>query len=319
MGAANMPVMASKNEVDHNVPVEVIQVYMDSLFRDMSKPQAMAFVRMANKKNLDWETRQIYPMKTKTKNGVESIVPLVSIDGFQIIADRTGKYGGIINSRLRVKMKSGNKVTIPFEEFDPSDVDEIISGTVEVVRKDFPVPQSATALFASYAKSYNGQPSGLWGQFPERMILKCAESLALRKAFPQDLSGLYSREEMEQAESKTDNPRQYFASTTVTRNSSITDVKTIQPKPVETKAAPVEEKKPEKKEKTIVELIEGIPLALRHRKADFDPDLFPFCEQFVLSHFGVVSAADIPEEKRAEVVSFLKNDLINHLTEHGEL
>jgi len=101
----------------------------------MSMPQAIAFARMANQKGLNWETRQIYPMKVKSGNGAETVVSMVSIDGFITLAERTGHYGGIINSRLRVRMKDGSKATIPVSEFDPDDVDEIISGTVEVVRK----------------------------------------------------------------------------------------------------------------------------------------------------------------------------------------
>jgi len=317
-------VQKSMSDVDVNVPEDVIQVYMDSLFKDMSKPQAMAFVRMCNKKQLDWETRQIYPMKTKnSKTNTETITPIVSIDGLQTVAERTGKYGGIINSRLRVKLTTGEKVTLPIDEYDPEDIDKIISGTVEVVRTDFPVPQSATALFASYAKTYNGEPFGLWKQFPERMILKCAEALALRKAFPQDLSGLYSKEEMDQANNAPVRP--VYMAPVVTAKVEVkpvpnpVEVKATDPPVIEVTGEPPVEVKKAKKEMSIVEIITKIPQALKRRKADIDPELFPFCEQLVLQHFEVEKAEDIPEDKREAVLDFLKNDLITHLKEHGEL
>lgn len=57
---------------------------------------------------------------------------------------------------------------------------------------------TATARWSEY---YPGDAQGhMWKRMPHTMLGKCAEALALRKGFPKQLSGLYAREEMDQAD-----------------------------------------------------------------------------------------------------------------------
>lgn len=57
---------------------------------------------------------------------------------------------------------------------------------------------AATARWDEYCQDN----APMWKRMPHTMLGKCAEALALRKAFPQQLAGLYAREEMDQAEER---------------------------------------------------------------------------------------------------------------------
>lgn len=74
-------------------------------------------------------------------------------------------------------------------------------------------PFEAVALFEEYAQTKrSGDLTRMWEQRPAGQIAKCAEALAWRMAFPQDLSGIYTDDEMGQADNaQHDVPRQQRA------------------------------------------------------------------------------------------------------------
>lgn len=67
---------------------------------------------------------------------------------------------------------------------------------------------SAVALWREYVQTVKDKqtgemkPNSMWERMGSGQLAKCAEALALRKAFPQDLSGIYTDEEMGQADSR---------------------------------------------------------------------------------------------------------------------
>lgn len=133
------------------------------------------FLYQAQRTGLDPLTRQIYCIHRGGKMTIQT-----SIDGFRVIAERSGDYAG--------------QSEPIFNEQDG----KIISCSISVYRFRGDVRYQASVGVAYMAEYDAGGP--MWRKMPHTMIAKCAEALALRKAYPQDLSGLYTADEMNQAD-----------------------------------------------------------------------------------------------------------------------
>ena len=154
---------------------------------NVSQGDLGVFLHFCQRTGLDPFARQIYMISRGGKCTIQA-----SIDGLRIVAQRSGNYGG--QTKTEWCGEDGVWKDVWLEKNPPA------AARVGVYYKDTPNPTYATAKFDSYAVSYQGKLSGLWSKMPDLMIAKCAEALALRKAFPQDLSGVYTAEEMEQSE-----------------------------------------------------------------------------------------------------------------------
>lgn len=140
--------------------------------------------------------RQIFIQKRWTKNG-DVISALVTIDGLRGIAERTGKYEGQVGAFWCGK--DGKWTDVWLSEDMP------LAAKVGVHKTGFRDALYAVAKFEEYKQvDKEKKVSGLWGKMPDLMIAKCAEALALRRAFPDELGGLYTKEEMGQADNQAE-------------------------------------------------------------------------------------------------------------------
>jgi phage recombination protein Bet len=151
------------------------------------------FVNQCKRTGLDPFTRQIYATKVQDKMTVQA-----TIDGLRLIASRSNEYEG--QTRPVWFDKDGKEYKVWTKSEYP------YACEVGVYKKGFREPLYALAIFDEYVTSYKDYKTGemrvgfMWNKMPSLMIAKVAEAQALRKAFPNNMSGIYSSDEVANVE-----------------------------------------------------------------------------------------------------------------------
>ncbi|MHA3724350.1 phage recombination protein Bet [Leucobacter sp. HY1910] len=152
------------------------------------------FLHTCARTGLDPLARQIYCIGRGTRDGVQWAIQ-TGIDGFRVIAERTGKYAG--QDAAEWLTATGEWVPVFVKAIHG---EHPLAARVNVYRSDWHVdkPAVGVATWDEYAQYTNKGPlTQMWAQRGPGQLAKCAEALALRKAFPQDLAGLYTDDEMQ--------------------------------------------------------------------------------------------------------------------------
>lgn len=170
--------LAQQQEQSHR------EIIKEMYFKGSTDAEFEAFMMLCKKTGLDPIAKQIYVMKTGGR-----MVTLVSIDGLRLVAERSGRYA------------PGREPTYTYNQDG-----KLISATAYVKKQTQDGSWHEVASSAHLAE-FEKKSSPIWKDMPHVMLAKCAEAQALRRAFPNDLSGLYAKEELEQAEVEEKKPK----------------------------------------------------------------------------------------------------------------
>ncbi len=153
------------------------------------------FAEVCKRTGLDPFMKQIYMIKRPGgEDGEKQITIQAAIDGLRIIAERSGKYEGQLGPFWCGPDGQWLEAWLDFE-YPPN------ACRIGILHKGFSQPLWATAHFHEYVqRKSGGQPTRIWQKMPANQLAKCAEALGLRKAFPMELSGIYTTDEMAQSD-----------------------------------------------------------------------------------------------------------------------
>lgn len=167
-----------------------VELVKRTVCRGATDDELLLFLHVCHKSGLDPFAKQIYAIKRKV-DGRDIMTFQTSVDGYRAIAERTGDYA------------PGKEPTFSYDKDG-----KLLSATAFIKKRVggewFDV--SATAHYDEYIPKWWDSKEGkwkspqMWDRMPHAMLAKCAESLVLRRAFPNQMSGTYTGEEMAQGE-----------------------------------------------------------------------------------------------------------------------
>jgi len=165
---------------EHGLRPEQVALLKRTVAKDTTNDEFALFMLVARKHKLDPFTRQLHCVKRKGKMAIQ-----IGIDGYRAMAARSHKDFGSISE---ADYEYGVDKKTP------------ILARIKLWKKGVEQPTVATAFWQEFSPADINSPEAfMWRKMPRHMLAKCAEALALRKAYP-DLADIYTDEEMMQAD-----------------------------------------------------------------------------------------------------------------------
>jgi phage recombination protein Bet len=176
----------------------VMEVVRKTLFPGSSDAELYVYMRRCQTCGVDPLDGLITPI-CYGKGEDRKLSFITTIDLLRSRADSTGLYDGQDEPEFDGETVLSYKKTV-WEDGRKTEVEDEVTVPdlcrVKVYKKDVSRPFIGVARWKEY---YPGdKKGGMWQKMPFGMLAKCAEALAIRKAFPKETNKLYAAEEMEQ-------------------------------------------------------------------------------------------------------------------------
>lgn len=169
----------------------IIRTYLVNGNGDVTDQEVAMFLNLCRFQHLNPFLREAYLIKFGSQ-------PATIVTGKDAITKRAmrnpkfvGQQAGVVIFHTDIKELEYRTGALVMTD------EELVGGWAKVYVKGYDVPIEAVVSYQEYVgTTKNGEVNGQWSKKPATMIRKVALVQALREAFPEDLGGLYSSEEM---------------------------------------------------------------------------------------------------------------------------
>lgn len=172
----------------------MIKKYLVSGGGEVSDEEVTMFLNLCYYQHLNPFLREAYLIKYGNNS------PATMVGGKELFTKRAMKNPRYEGKQAGVTIISGSGEIIEREGAAVYPGEQLIGGWAKVYIKGYQHPEYAAVSLEEYiGRKADGKPNNQWATKPATMIRKVALVHALREAFPDDYEGIYSPEEIPEA------------------------------------------------------------------------------------------------------------------------